>query len=275
VVRSAGPTSLADLGVYRRLTGARVRGELQYRTSFAMFALSQGLISLIDAVGILILFANVDAIGDWSVTDVMFLYGTSTLAFALADLFVSPVADVAIHIRQGSFDRYYLRPAGLLVQLLADEFALRRIGKLVQAVVVLTVVLALGAMPWTVDRIVFLPISLAGAFVIFSALFVLTSTLSFWSPASQEVGNVFTYGGVTAANYPLHIFGEWLQRAAIYVIPLAATAYLPGLYLTGAANPLHIPAAAQLASPLLAIPAVLAAWWAWRTATRHYRSTGS
>ena len=43
-----------------------IRSDLQYRTSFALFTFSQFAITFLDFVGILVLFANVDALAGWS-----------------------------------------------------------------------------------------------------------------------------------------------------------------------------------------------------------------
>jgi ABC-2 type transport system permease protein len=76
-------------------------------------------------------------------------------------------------------------------------------------------------------------------------------------------------------SYPLNIFGPWLRRMFAFVIPLAFVTYFPGLYLLDKPDPLGFPTAFQLLAPAVALAFAAATGLAWRTAVRHYRSTGS
>ena len=55
------------MSLYGRLIAARVRAQLQYRTSFAIETVGVFLVSLLDFVAILIMFSNVPQLGAWSV----------------------------------------------------------------------------------------------------------------------------------------------------------------------------------------------------------------
>ena len=49
-----------------RLVGARIRGDLQYRTSFVMFMTSQFLVAFLDFLAIVIIFSHVPRLAGWS-----------------------------------------------------------------------------------------------------------------------------------------------------------------------------------------------------------------
>src|SRR5206468_1999840 len=101
--------------------------------------LAQFGVSFVDFLAVLVIFGQVPALAGWSVEQVAFLYGVSGTAFGLADVFISEVEVLPRRIRLGTFDRLLTRPLGALVQLFAEEFALRRVGKLLQALVVLAI----------------------------------------------------------------------------------------------------------------------------------------
>jgi ABC-2 type transport system permease protein len=248
---------------------------MQYRASFALFLVSQVAITILDLVTILAVFSKVHALGGWTRTQVVVLYGVSSTAFGLADAAVSPVELTAQWVRLGTFDRLLLRPAGSLAQLLGHEFELRRIGRALQPVVALAVGLGLVHVHLTIAHVVLLLGGVAGSAVLFGALFVLTSSIAFWTPNTQEVANAFTYGSNVASTYPAHIFAEWLRRFLLGVIPLGLTAYGPVLVVLDAPNPLHLSRPLLAAGPLVAIPFVAFAAVAWRAGNRHYCSTGS
>lgn len=264
-----------DLDVFRHLARARVRSELQYRASFAMLLVAQTIISSTDLIAIMALFTKISALGEWSRREVVVLYGISSLGFGLGDVLVSPVELTANHVRLGTFDRFLLRPAGSLAQLLGHEFELRRLGRSIQPVVACAVGLWLVRDRLAAGDAVLLAGAVVGSAVLFGSLFVLTSSVAFWTPNTQEFANAFTYGSNVAATYPTHIFGEWLRRFLFGIVPVGLTAYGPVVVAIDAPNPLGLPRPLLAAGPLVAVPFVVVARAVWRAGNRHYRSTGS
>jgi len=266
---------VGELVIYRRLVAARIRGDLQYRTSFFLFVFSQALVAGLDLAVILVLFTQVDSIAGWSVTEVALLYGLAGTGFGLADLFVSEVELASRHIKAGTFDLFLLRPVGALLQLCATEFAPRRIGRLVQPVIVIVIVFGRIDVSWTPAKVALIPITVLSGTLIFGAIWVITSSISFWTVDTQEVANSFTYGGQTLAHYPIDVFGTWLRRFVTFVLPIAFVSYFPAVYLLDKPTPFGLPSWVALLSPVVAALLVLVARTVWQFAIRHYRSTGS
>ena len=262
------------LTIYGHLVGARIRADWQYRTSFWLYTLSQCLVSFLDFVAIAVLFSNTSAIAGWSASEVAFLYATTGVAFYVGDVFVSEVELLARHIRLGSFDQFLLRPLGPLFQLSCHEFALRRAGKLVQAVAVLVVTLAVVPVEWTPAKAAMVVVTIGAGTAIFAAIWVVTSTTSFWTVETHEVASSFTYGGSFATQYPLDVYTRWLRRLMV-VIPLAFVNYVPATWILGKPDALGLPSWAPFASPIVAVAAVAVARRVWTLGIRHYRSTGS
>lgn len=260
--------------IWRKLVGARIRADWQYRTSFVLFTLAQFLSELLGIVMVLVLFANVDRLAGWSVAEVAFLYGTSSLAFALADVFVSEVELLSIHIRRGSFDGFLLRPVGPLFLMCCQEFAFRRAGKVFQAILVLGIALIRVQVDWDLWRVAMVVQMVVVGFVIFGAIWVIASSVAFWVVEMREVANAFTYGGRVLTAYPMELFAGWLRRLAV-VIPLAFVSYHPALWILGRTDPDGSPAWFRFAGPLAAAGMVLVAREVWTSGIRHYRSTGS
>jgi ABC-2 type transport system permease protein len=261
--------------VYRRLVGARIRADWQYRTSFLLFLLGQTLVAALDFATIAVIFESVDALAGWSVREVAYLYGTSGLAFGLADLFVSPIDRAGLHIKAGTFDGFLVRPLGTVWQLLGVEFGLRRLGRTLQPAGVLGVGLAgAGVVSGPDDLLLVVLAVLAGA-AIYGGLWVITTAPTFWVIDALEVANSFTYGGQHLSQYPIDVMGRWLRRIATFVVPLTSVAYLPACRLFAKPMPFDLPRWVAWTGPLVALTMVLAARAAWTSAVRHYRSTGS
>ncbi|HJV08957.1 MAG TPA: ABC-2 family transporter protein [Acidimicrobiales bacterium] len=270
-----GLPSLAEQAtIWRKLVGARIRADWQYRTSFLLFTVSQFVAAFLDIAVVVVLFTTVDRLAGWSVAEVAFLYGTASLAFGLADVFVSEVEFVAHHIRHGSFDRFLLRPVGPFLLLSCQEFAFRRAGKVFQAALVLAVAIGQLDVDWTLARVAMVVQMVAVGFVIFGGIWVLTSSIAFWAVEVREVANAFTYGGNFVAHYPMEVFSGWLRRLAT-IVPLAFVSYYPALWVLGREDPHGSPAWLRFAGPLVAGAVVLVARAVWTSGIRHYRSTGS
>ena len=262
------------LAIYRRLVGARIRAEYQYRVSFTATLVAQGAGTVMEMVGIVILFTHVPVLAGWTLPEALFLYATSALCFGLSDVLVGPAGKANWFIKHGVFDRLLIRPLGTLAQLACDEFALRRVGKLIQPAVVL--VLALAALPvdWTVARVVEVPVLIVTGTALFSGLWVLAGSAAFWMLESQEVAHTFTYGGAYLTQYPLDIASGWLRRVVV-IVPLAFVNYLPAAWLLGKPEFVGVGAWAPVLSPAVALCVAALAGLSWRSGVRHYRSTGS
>jgi ABC-2 type transport system permease protein len=266
--------ALAATHIYLRLVGARIRADWQYRASFAAFTVSQFFAGFLDFAVILVIFSNVRALSGWSATEVAFLFGVTGTAFSIGDVFVSEVERASFHIKAGSFDRFLLRPIGPLLHLCAHEFALRRAGRVAQGLLVLGIAVARLGLVHHPLKLAMTVVMTATGTAIFGGIWVVTSSIAFWTVETQEVANTFTYGGNYLTQYPLDIYGAWLRRAAM-IVPLAFVNYLPALWVLHKPNPLGGPGWLRFASPLAAAATVVVARAVWQAGVRHYRSTGS
>ena len=265
---------LEPFRLYVRLSAARVRSQLQYRTSFALEVLGMFLISFLDFAAILVIFANVPLLGAWSVSEVALLYAISTLAFSLTDLVIGHLDVLWRLVRDGSFDLLLIRPRGTLFQVVLQDFQLRRLGKVAQGVAVLGFALATLDIAWSPERAAMLPIAVVAGAMIFAAIWVTAICIVFWIPEATEAANAVTYGGSFFAQYPIDLYGQWLRRFLAYVVPTAFIAYFPALFILGKPDPLGLPAWLQVSSPAVAVIAAAAAGLIWRGAVRRYQSAG-
>ena len=261
--------------LYLRLVGARIRGQMQYRVSFALGLFGSVFGTLIEFLAILVLFSRVPRIAGWSLWDVALLYALAETSFSTAELVGSALDDFHQRIAAGTFDRVLTRPVGAFLQVLAEELALRRLGRVAQGLVVLYLAVTHTAIAWSPDKVMVLLVSLACGVAIFFSIFVLAAAFCFWTVEGKEATHVFSYGGVTLADYPLDIYSDWLRRFATFVLPLAFVSYYPALYLLDRPDPLGLPDWMRLLSPVAAAALVTLAWLGWSVGVRHYQSTGS
>ena len=265
---------LDALRLYVRLVRARLRAQLQYRTSFVLDVIGTFLISFLDFIAILIIFANVPQLGSWSASEVALLYGIATLAFALTDLVVGHLDGFPQTIRDGTFDLVLVRPRSTLFQVMTADFQIRRLGRISQAIVVLAYAIATLRIDWTIERAVVLVGAVVAGTAIFISIWVAVICIAFWTVEGREAANAFTYGGVTLAEYPIEIYDRWLRRFLAYVVPVAFVAYFPALFILGKPDPLGFPTWISFTSPAVAAAVAFVALGVWGWAVRHYQSAG-
>lgn len=266
--------AVALASLYRRLVAAHVRSQLQYRLSFALNLLGMALITFLDFIAILIIFQQVPALGGWEVAEVALLYAIASIAFALTDLAIGHLDLFPDMIKKGTFDLVLVRPLPSLFQVIASDFALRRLGKAAQAVAVLAIAVVQLDVDWDAGRIAMVPVAIASGIVIYGAVWIALATIAFWIVDAIEFVNAFTYGGNFLSQYPVNIFGKWLRSLVLFVVPMAFVAYFPTLYILDKPDALDLPDALRFGSPLVAIAVALVANAAWNNAVRHYRSAG-
>lgn len=270
-----GSRLVEGLRTYRLIAGMWVRSSMTYRTSFAVTVLGNLLVTGLDFATILLMFSQVDTLGGWSLPEIAFLYGLSATAFGIADLVLGSMDVLGGRIRDGSFDILLVRPAPVLAQVGADRFALRRLGRITQAVAVLGYALVAVDVDWSVAKVLLVPVMVVSGAAIFCALFVAGAAFQFVAQDAAEVQNAFTYGGTTLLQYPPTVFGKDLVRGVTFLLPLAFVNWVPASYVLGRPYPLELPQWTAFAPPLVAAGCCALAGLAWRAGLRSYRSTGS
>ena len=257
------------------LATAWIRSSMAYRTSFVTLTVSNAALTFLDFVIVLIIFSHLDAFGGFTLAQLAVLYGMSGLAIGIADLVLGNAEMLGQRVRDGSLDQMMCRPVQTLVQVAADRFALRRLGRILQATAVLVWALSSAHVDWNAQRVLVMIAALASGALIFCSLFVLGGAFQVFAGDASEVSNAFTYGGNALTQYPLAIYPVEVVRGVTFILPLAFVNWYPALYVLGVEDPFGFPEWFQLASPVVAALFVGAAALAWRVALRHYRGTGS
>ncbi|GGW92337.1 transporter [Streptomyces noursei] len=260
---------------YRLIAWMWVRSTLAYRTSFVLMTFGNFASSALDFVALLLMFSRVHALGGFALPEVAFLYGTCSLSLGLADLAVGNAERLGARIRDGTLDTLLLRPAPVYAQIAADRFALRRLGRTSQGLLVLLWSTSRIEVDWTPGRILMVPLTVVCGAVIFGAVFTAGAAFQFWAQDAAELQNSLTYGGNALLQYPPTVFARDLVRGVTFIVPLAFVNWLPALWLLGRPYPLGLPPWTAFLGPAVAALMAAGAALAWRHGVRAYRSTGS
>jgi ABC-2 type transport system permease protein len=262
--------------LYACYAKASIKGQMQYPASFVLLSIGQFLSTIVEFIGIWALFSRFHSLGSWTLPQVALFYGTVNISFAIADM-ISRGFDVfgPLFVKTGEFDRLLLRPRATPLQLLGYELRFTRLGRFLQGVLVIGIAVSLLELSWGVREVTLLFSTIIGGAAFFLGLVVLQATLAFWTVESLEIANTLTYGGVTAAQYPIEIYAKWFREFFTFIVPLSCVAYFPIIGILGVNDPLGAPRWFLYASPHLGFVFLSLSLIIWRLGERHYTSTGS
>jgi ABC-2 type transport system permease protein len=264
------------LALYGRYVVTSLRAQAQYPTATLMLTAGHCAATSIEILGVFALFNRFGSVGGWTFGEAAVFYAMVNITFSLADM-LSRGFEVfgTDFVRTGAFDRVLLRPRAAALQLAGHEVRLSRLGRLVQASVVLIIATRLVPIAWDASTVAIAVWAVAGGVALFMGILVLQATLAFWTVDSLEIMNVLTYGGVQAAQYPLNIYAAWFRRVLTFGLPLASVAYYPVLAILRRPDPLGAPDWLLPFTPLAGFAFLAASFIAWRAGMARYSSTGS
>lgn len=249
-----------------------LKSQMQYRASFLLLTVGQCLTPFTTFAGVYFLFERFGQLEGWSFYEVALCFGVTQMAFSISECFARGFDTFSSLVVSGDFDRLLVRPRSTVVQVFGSKFEFARIGRLILSTAVLIWAASHITANWTPLKLTALVLMIASGVVIFTGIFILTASISFWTVQGLEIANIFTDGGREMTQYPLNIYHKWVKRFFTFVIPFACVNYLPLLYILGRQGGEHpLYALTPLAGFIFLVPCLLI----WQIGVRHYRSTGS
>lgn len=172
------------------------------------------------------IFDLVENINGWSLNEILFLYGFNLIGYSLWSCFFINTISLPYYIRDGSFDRFLLRPISPIFQIMMDGFDEDSWGELITGLVVFLYAWFQLGIEWYL--LILTPIFFISACFIYAGISVILSSLSFFTIGSSDFANL-TMDVKEFAQYPLRIYKKALQVIFTSIIPIGFVAYYPSL----------------------------------------------
>lgn len=243
---------------------------MQYKASFLLTMTGQFLVSFNVFLGIWFLFGRFHSVKGFTFSECLLCFSVVLMAFSLAECFFRGFDAFPETISNGQFDRILVRPRGTILQVLGQKIEFTRIGRFLQAIVMLVYGIAKSKVVWTLPKALTLINMICGGTAVFAGIFLVYASFCFFTIEGLEFMNILTDGAREYGKYPVGIYGKNLLRICTYLIPYALFQYYPFLYLIGKSEN-----AWYGLLPLLACLFLLPCYLFWRFGVRHYKSTGS
>jgi ABC-2 type transport system permease protein len=250
------------------------RGVAEYRADLLLTLLAGALYQGTGFLTVWVVLDRFDALAGWTLRDMTLLYGVRMFAHALWVVPFSQLAFLSEHIRQGTFDRFLLRPVNPLIQLMTTRVRLNTIGDLLGGITMLTAGLLVAHVDWNAGKIGFLIVALLGGAALECGIQLAMSSVSFRAVKADEARFVTDWIFSLYGNYPTKIFGPVGQWVLATVAPVAFVAYLPCAVLLDKADDQGLPPALAFGSPLIGALVAIAGYRIWTHQLRNYQSAG-
>lgn len=256
--------------LYFKYMGMLLKCQMQYKASFFMTALGQFLVSFTSFLGVYFMFSRFNSVNGFTFSEVLICFAEMLLAFSITECFVRGFDTFPRLIRSGELDRILVRPRSAVFQVLTSTMEFSRVGRTLQAVLMLSYAIPNSGIVWTGDKVCTLILMIIGGIGVYSGLFMIYAGISFFTIEGLEFMNIFTDGSREFGKYPLSIYGEGILKFYTYVIPVALVQYYPFLYLVGrSAN------TSLMFLPLIGLLFTVPCYGFFRFGLRKYQSTGS
>ncbi len=268
---------IKSLKLLLRLLRIQVRSQLQYPASFILEVISGAIIMGFFFVSFALVFTQFDDIGGWTLGEVAFVWGITEFSFGTMDMLFSgfDYDSFGPMVRKGQFDQLLLRPVNITLQVLGSRFVMRRMGKMMEGLIIFIFGLSRLTIAWTSLKILYIPILVISQVCFFGSLFIIGATTTFWTMERLEILNIFTYGGSEIMVYPMHIFPRPIRMVFTYLVPAIFMSYFPAVYILNKPDPLNAPGFVSFLAPILAALMMWLALRFWRFGIRNYQSSGS
>lgn len=259
---------------YAILLGATWRSMRVHRMNLILTFLGSAALQGTQLAFIGVLLGAFGTIAGWEVYEVAFLYGLRLTAHGVCTINFGQHRASANVVRDGHWDRYLLRPAPPLMQLLTRFFNPGTLGDLVLGLAILGVAASQLGIDWSVWTVAYVAAAAIGGGLVEAGLQIGISGLDFRMGPTTRVKDTIDRVLTDFGAYPMTIFGTVGTYLLTFLLPLAFMAYLPATIVLDHTGELVVPYWLAFASPLAGPLILLAGVAVFRYLSRFYASPG-
>ena len=212
----------------------------------------------------------------WQMNEIFFLYSFLFMSYCIFVFFFTGIRDFDDMVYTGEFDRFLLRPRGILFQVISSKIDYcAAVGHGIAGIILFFKTANTVGISWNAQNIFYFVTALLGGAIIQASIFMVSSCFSFWTVKTVNIRNMIFFNSRRFAGYPITFYPGIIQKLLMFIVPFAFVSYFP------AQNFLRKPDLVQFWSgylyltPLVGIVLFLLVYALWRFGVKHYSSTGN
>ncbi len=267
-------TFAETLYIYLRIATASIKSRMEYRASFVifLFTLLTFYAAQISTIGIVI--TRFKTIGGWSMGEMAFLYSLLILSQGIVTFIFSGILDFSTYVRDGTFDRFLVRPLSPLSQVIMGGFEITGFAHIILGFLTFVMANSLIEVQWNfINGVVFLAVVVGGALIL-GSIRIIIAAIAFYAVNTNSLVHLFVFSSREFLLYPLNIYSGGLKFLLTFIVPLAFINFYPAHYfLNKSGENLFHPMFVFGTLPI-GIVMMLFALWFWKKGQNAYESAG-
>lgn len=215
----------ADVSIYH--IKLAILTMLEYPANFVGWLISNPIQFIMGFATIKFVVARFGTINGWDYGQLAFLYGIAVISHAFSMIFFVQGWFMGGYVIRGDFDRFMLRPLGVLFQFFFTKFNVVGITDLIPGICVFAYGCSKVDFQWSIGNVIALVFLIAGATLIRGGIYIIMGTFSFWTKSMNEFAGFTQEFFDKTTMYPLSMYPRIMQIILTYVIPIGWISYYP------------------------------------------------
>lgn len=266
---------LQTIKLYFTYVGMYFRSRMEYRATFFFGSFSNFYYYLIVYATLIIMVHKFGTINGWNYSELILLYSFNLIAYAISGVFFwQTIFNLESKVTSGEFDRFMLRPVGIITQLVCQEFGYVFLGQIVVCMFFLIPALVSLHLKITLIKVLFILYTILGGVMFHAGVVIIIGSLSFWLMRSTQIGWVVYYDVRNFTNYPVSIYPNYIKFILTFLLPWAIVNYYPSLIILNKFSN-NFEVILGTISPLIGVGIFVFSQVVFKLGLRRYSGTGS
>ncbi len=204
---------------------------LEYKLDRFLLAFAVFFREIISVVVMVLILTRFVHIKGWEMDEMLFLYSFLFLSYSLFIFFFTGIRDFDDMVYNGEFDRFLIRPLGLMFQIISSRIDYcATVGHGTVGIILLLRTAGSVGIEWNAGNVLYYITALIGGAIIQASLFMLSSCFSFWAVKTINLRNLIFFNSRRFAGYPISFYPAVIQKMLIFMVPFAFVSYFPAQF---------------------------------------------
>lgn len=234
-----------------------IKSQMSYKKDFWVELFVWFLYSVIPFFTLALMLEKYGEIGGLTIGEIAVLYGISQLSYDLARMVGRGFDHFSEMVMSGDLDVFFIRPLGILYQIMVSELFLRRLSGIVQG----TILIVIGGVSvhlFSLEGVAEIFVIIFSATVMYLALLIINAAFTFVTLKGNVLIGYFIDLTSQTGYYPLPALKNPIKFILMYIIPIGMCIYYPVMSVITAKNQLKsIGTSVAISTGTMAIAIVL------------------
>ena len=222
--------------MYFKYLSANIKKALEYKASFILTLIAQGLTMYIELFTLESLFKKFALLDLYNINELTLGFAIIWFGFTASEIFARGFDHFKDLIVEGKFDILLIRPRNIYLQIIGSKFSLEKIGRLILATYLLISSYLNVIESITILNLLSLLLMTISSTVLFTSILIIGAYFCFKTVQGLEFVNILTCGSRQLAQYPMGIYNKIIRIIFTFIIPITFVNYYPVLFITNKAD---------------------------------------